>query len=134
LTPPRYLLDTNILSELVRHPGGVVAKRIALAGEDRICTSIIVACELRFGAAKRRSDRLTAQLDTVLAALDVLPFDAPADRCYADLRMRLESAGTPVGPNDMLIAAHALAIDAVVVTANLREFSRIEGLVAENWL
>lgn len=77
---PAYLLDTNIVSDLVRRPAGRIRDCIAEHGEERVCTSIVVAAELRFGAAKKGSDRLTAQLETVLAALDILPFDEPADR------------------------------------------------------
>jgi tRNA(fMet)-specific endonuclease VapC len=130
----RYLLDTNILSDLIRNPQGPVAARIAHAGEDQVCTSLIVASELRFGAAKRGSERLSRQLEMVLAVIDVLPLQSPADRHYADLRRILERAGTPIGPNDMLIAAHALSIAATLVTANVREFRRVPGLAVENWL
>lgn len=131
---PRYLLDTNILSDLVRHPQGRVAKQIALAGEKRICTSIVVASELHYGANQRGSERLTAQLDAILAALEILPSEAPADRHYGQLRADLERRGEAIGPNDMLIAAHALALDCVVVTANVNEFARVPGLRVENWL
>ena len=130
----RYLLDTNILSDLVRNPQGRIAERVAKAGEDAICTSIIVAAELRFGAAKRGSDRLTLQLERILGALDVQPLDAPADAAYAELRARLEAAGLPIGGNDMLIAAHALSTGCVLVTDNQREFERVAGLQLENWL
>jgi tRNA(fMet)-specific endonuclease VapC len=134
LTAPRFLLDTNILSDLVRHPQGVVAEKIAQCGEDAVCTSIIVASELRFGAAKKNAPRLTAQVESILAAMDVLPFDSPADHAYAQLRLALEQAGTPIGPNDLLIAAHALAAECVLVSANLDEFSRVAGLRVVNWL
>jgi tRNA(fMet)-specific endonuclease VapC len=131
---PLYLLDTNILSDLVRNPQGRIAACIAQVGEKSVCTSMIVASELRFGAAKRNASKLTAQVDAILAALDVRPFDIPADREYAKLRFHLEQAGTPIGPNDMLIAAHALATESVLVTANTGEFSRVPGLAVENWL
>lgn len=130
----RHLLDTNIVSDLVRNPQGQIAARIAQVGEGAVCTSIIVAAELRFGAAKRGSPRLTAQLELVLAALEVLPFEAPADAAYGDLRARLEAAGTPIGGNDMLIAAHAISSGCSVVTDNEREFGRVDGLTVVNWL
>ena len=130
----RYLLDTNILSALVRDPGGPVASRIAEVGEAAVWTSVVVTAELRFGAAKRGSERLSRQLERILSALDVMAFDVPADDAYANLRARLEAAGTPIGGNDMLIAAHAIALDSVLVTDNVREFARIEGLRFENWL
>ncbi len=131
---PSYLLDTNIVSDLVRNPQGRVAGRIAEIGEEAVYTSIIVASELRFGATKKNSLRLVNQVECILAALVVLPFDEPADREYAKLRTVLECSGKTIGPNDMLIAAHALANQSVLVTANLDEFSRVNGLEVENWL
>ena len=130
----RFLLDTNIVSDLVRHPRGRIADRIAEVGEQHICTSIIVAAELRYGAAKKGSSRLTAQLEAVLDALDVLVLEAPVDIVYGELRARMEQAGQPMGGNDLLIAAHALALGHTVVTDNEREFSRIDDLRVENWL
>lgn len=130
----RYLLDTNVLSELVRHPHGPVAEHVRNVGEARVCTSIIVASELRYGAAKRASPTLTAQLEAVLAAIDVVPFEAPADVTYGLLRARLERAGTPIDGNDLLIAAQALTLGHTIVTDNEREFARIEELPRENWL
>ena len=129
-----YLLDTNILSDLVKRPQGVVAARIAAVGCAKICTSLIVAAELRYGAAKRGSEKLTNQLEAILAALPVLPLEDPTDRRYGQLRATLERQGALIGPNDMLIAAHALALGAVLVTDNTREFERVQELVIENWL
>ena len=130
----RYLLDTNIVSDLVRNPQGRVTQRIREVGETAVCTSIIVAAELRYGAIKRSSPRLTAQLDAVLGALEVLPFEAPADAAYGVLRARLEQAGQPIGGNDLLVAAQAIALGHTIVTDNEREFMRIDGLPCENWL
>jgi tRNA(fMet)-specific endonuclease VapC len=130
----RYLLDTNILSDLVRHPQGRVAEQIRRVGEDKVCTSIVVAAELRFGAAKRGAPRLTAQLETVLSVMEVLALEPPADETYGAIRTQLERAGKPIGGNDMLIAAHAKSLGYKMVTDNEREFSRIEGLNCENWL
>lgn len=131
---PRYLLDTKILSDLVRHPQGRVAQRIAVVGEAAVCTSIIVAAELRFGAAKRNALRLTKQVESILAAMEIQPFDAPMDCAYAQLRWALEQSGRPIGPNDMLIATQALSTECILVTANVDEFSRVVGLRVENWL
>jgi tRNA(fMet)-specific endonuclease VapC len=130
----RYLLDTNIVSDLVRNPQGPVAGRIRMVGEANVCTSIVVAAELRYGAAKKSSARLSAQLEAVLDALEVLPLETPVDREYGACRTRLERAGQPIGGNDLLIAAHALALGYAVVTDNEREFTRVDGLVCENWL
>jgi tRNA(fMet)-specific endonuclease VapC len=130
----RYMLDTNIISDLIRSPQGKAAKRIAKAGEDNICTSIIVAAELRYGCAKSGSKRLLRAVEDLLGEIDVLPFDVPADTEYGGIRSELEAAGKPIGSNDLLIAAHAHTIAATLVTANLNEFKRIRGLKVENWL
>lgn len=130
----KYLLDTNVLSDLMRRPQGRIADHIRRVGEHNVCTSIIVAAELRFGAAKSGSPRLQKQVDTVLAVLETWPVSAPVEHHYADIRMALEKAGQSIGPNDMLIAAHARAFDRTVVTANVNEFKRISGLQVENWL
>jgi tRNA(fMet)-specific endonuclease VapC len=130
----RYLLDTNIVSAIVRDPHGRVAQHIRRVGEANVCTSIVVAAELRFGAAKKGSTRLLMQLEAVLTALEVIALDAPVDSTYGDVRARLERAGKPIGGNDLFIAAHALSLDYTVVTDNEREFDRVEGLRVENWL
>lgn len=130
----RYMLDTNIISDLIRNPQGRAAKRIAKVGESRICTSIIVAAELRYGYAKSGSPRLRKAVEDLLGEIGVLPFEAPADAEYGVLRAALEAAGTPIGSNDLLIAAHACATGSTVVTANANEFRRVPGLTVENWL
>ncbi len=130
----RYLLDTNIISDLVRRPNGRATQQIRRVGEAQVCTSIIVAAELRYGAAKSGSRRLAAQLEAVLGALEVLSFEAPADAAYGLLRARLEQSGQPIGGNDLLIAAHTMALGHTLVTDNEREFARIDDLPRENWL
>jgi tRNA(fMet)-specific endonuclease VapC len=129
-----FLLDTNILLDLVWHPHGPIFDRIKEVKERNICTSIVVAAELRYGAAKKASSRLTMQLEAVLHAIDVLAFEQPADAVYAEIRTLLERAGQTIGANDLLIAAHALALGHSVVTDNEREFSRVQDLRVENWL
>jgi tRNA(fMet)-specific endonuclease VapC len=128
------MLDTNIISDLIKNPQGRAAKRIARVGEDNICTSIIVAAELRYGCAKSGSKRLLKAVDDLLGEIHVLPFEVPADAEYGGIRSGLETAGKPIGGNDLLIAAHAYATGATIVTANTDEFKRIRGLNVENWL
>jgi len=130
----RYLLDTNVVSDLVRNPQGRVSEHIRRVGEAQVCTSIIVAAELRYGAMKTGSPRLANQLEAVLGALDVLPFEAPADAAYGLIRTRLERTGRPIGGNDLLIAAQTIALGYAIVSDNEREFARIDGLPHENWL
>jgi tRNA(fMet)-specific endonuclease VapC len=131
----RYLLDTNIVSDLVRNPQGHAAKYIREAGEGKVCTSIIVAAGLRYGAAKKGSPRLTAQLEAILDALDVLPLEPPMDEIYGRLRaLLLERDGRLIGGNDLLIVAQTVALGCTLVTDNEREFNRIDELLVENWL
>jgi tRNA(fMet)-specific endonuclease VapC len=130
----RYLLDTNIISNVIKFPAGQAATRMASFGADELGTSIIVAAELRFGYVRVESRRLEILVEEVLSDLEVLAWDVPADRAYAKLRAELEKQGRVIGQNDMLIAAHALALEATLVTDNEQEFARVPGLKIENWL
>lgn len=129
-----YLLDTDVLSALLRSQDGLIARRIARVGVDNICTSIVVAGELRFGALKRGSRTLASRLNDLLETLEVLPLEDHVDEIYGGIRNTLERSGNLIGANDMWIAAHAVAINATVVTGNMQEFSRVPGLKVENWL
>jgi tRNA(fMet)-specific endonuclease VapC len=125
-------LDTSILAEIARNIDGRAARTLAVKlGECAI--SMIVVAEVRFGLAKKPEARTAVRSHELLEMLTQEPWDAPADKSYAQLRCALEAAGTPIGGNDMLIAAHALARDATLVTANEREFRRVPGLRVENW-
>lgn len=127
------MLDTNIVSEMIRNPAGRAARR-ARAAEQSVCVSVIVAAELRYGCARKGSPRLLRRVEEFLAEVPVLPFDVPADSEYGAIRAELEAAGRPIGSVDLLIAAHACALAATVVTANVSEFRRVRGLNVENWL
>lgn len=129
-----YLLDTNIVSNLARHPQGLVAQRVMTVGVQRVGISIVVACEIRFGLVKRPQPRLSQHLEPLLDHVTLLNLEPPVEQHYADIRNALERAGTPIGPNDLLIAAHAHALGLTLVTDNVREFSRVPGLAVENWL
>lgn len=128
------MLDTNIVSDLIRNPRGRAAKRVAKVGENNVCTSIIAAAELRYGCAKSGSKRLLKAIEDLLGEINVLPFDIPADAEYGGIHSELEAVGKPIGGNDLLIAAHARATGATIVTANAGEFKRMRGLNVENWL
>ena len=130
----RYLLDTNILSDLIRNPEGLVSHRTTEVSESSVCTSIIVACELRYGAFKKNAPNLTRKVEQLLGVLEILPLRPETDHHYARIRTHLERNGTPVGANDLLIVGQTLTEGLVLVTANTNEFSRVEGLVLENWL
>ncbi len=129
------MLDTNIVSALMRSPhDSVVRSSFDAVRPEDVCLSIITAAELKFGLAKRPSPRIARQLEALFALVSIVPFAEPADQVYAELRAHLERAGTLIGPHDLLIAAHALALDLTLVTDNLREFSRVPDLRVENWL
>jgi tRNA(fMet)-specific endonuclease VapC len=127
------MLDTNALSELVRRPDGPLARHLDALDPETLCTSIVAACELRFGAARRGSMALSERVEQLLGVVPVLPLDAPADEHYAEIRTALERAGTPIGGHDLFIAAHARSRGMTLLTRNLREFDRVPGLVAEGW-
>ncbi|WJI14235.1 type II toxin-antitoxin system VapC family toxin [Pseudoxanthomonas winnipegensis] len=129
-----YLLDTNICIYIInRRPPGVF-EHFAGLQIGQIAISSITGAELDYGVAKSGSQRNRQALDKFLAPLDVLSFDEAAMRRYGALRSGLERQGTPIGAMDQLIAAHALALDAVLVSNNLREFERVPGLRLENWV
>jgi tRNA(fMet)-specific endonuclease VapC len=134
MAEPVWMLDTNTLSDLIRNPKGALVQRLSSIEPDAVSTSIVVACELRFGARRKGSDALTSRVEQLLGALTVLPFDEPADQHYADIRTALERAGTPIGSHDLFIAAHARSRGMTLVTHNAREFERVPGLNVEDWM
>jgi tRNA(fMet)-specific endonuclease VapC len=127
------MLDTDALSELIRNPSGALAQQLNAMDPDAVCTSIVAACALRFGAQRKGSAPLTQRVELLLQALDVLPLEAPADAHYADIRATLERSGTPIGSHDLFIAAHARSRGMTLRTRNLREFQRVPGLTVEDW-
>lgn len=130
----RYLLDTSVLSHLIRDPHGPVARRVAAAGDAAVFTSSVVACELRFGALKRGSSQISERVDALLQDIEVAALDGDVDRQYAEIRLALEAKDLPIGGNDLLIAAHARHLAAVLVTDNEVEFQRVPDLDVENWV
>ena len=129
-----FVLDTSIISDLVRNPGGRAAARLAEVGDDDVATSVIVAGELRYGCRKKGSARLTERVEAVLREINILSLKPDVSAQYGEIRRDLEARGLPIGQNDLWIAAQARSADAVLVTDNEGEFCRVEGLVVENWL
>jgi tRNA(fMet)-specific endonuclease VapC len=126
-------LDTNICSYILRrHPANMI-ERFTNLNRDDLWLSAIVAAELRFGAAKLDAPRFKAAVEAWLAGFDVRPWPLDATHHYADIRARFELAGKPIGGMDLMIAAHAMAEDSVVITNNAREFLRVPGLAVEEW-
>lgn len=130
----KYLLDTNILSSIVREPFGKTALKAVARGRDRICTSIMVAGEIWHGVEKTGATKLRQDVAAALAYVPILELKPPAELFYAKIRTSLQRAGTPIGGNDMWIAAHAMAEGLTLITDDEADFSRIEGLAIENWL
>jgi tRNA(fMet)-specific endonuclease VapC len=130
----RYLLDTNIISDLMRNPEGKISKKIAEIGEKYIFTSVLAIGEVRYGIEKRRSEKHATALKNIMPFINPEPWKAPADRHYATIRLAIEAMGLPVGQLDMLLGAQALASGAVFVTANEKHFRHMPGLIIENWL
>ena len=133
----RYMLDTDTLIYVLnaRPQHQAVLERFDREPPQNMVVSAITLAELRFGIAKsskRETTRLAMQ--RVLAALNVVPFEAAAAAQYGATRVALEAAGTPIGALDTLIAAHALSLRLTLVTGNAREFSRVPGLHTENWI
>lgn len=135
--PATLLLDTNVISMLMRDPHGHVTQRLdnarAITPDLRVVTSVVVDGELRFGLARRPSAKLQGAYANVMQIIEVLPLPPEAAPHYAALRAHLESQGQPIGPNDALIAAHALALGATLISGD-DEFARVPGLKVENWL
>ena len=129
-----YLLDTNICIYVINHKPQQVFERFKQYKLGQLVISSITASELAFGVEKSGSERNKQALNKFLSPLEILPYDEHAIWHYAKLRQDLQSTGKPIGSLDMLIAAHALALDVVLVTNNTKEFERIGGLKLENWV
>ncbi|MEM9733175.1 MAG: PIN domain-containing protein [Pseudomonadota bacterium] len=128
-----YLLDTNIVREIVRNPAGKAAQKFYDEAEISFL-SVIVRCEIENGIAKDNTFRGFDELQLLLQTVETLPLETTAAVPYGKVRSELEAVGKKIGPNDLFIAAHCLALDAVLVTDNEREFSRVAGLKVENWM
>lgn len=134
MSSQRFMLDTNIVSDMVRNPEGRSFARWSETGYADLCVSAIVVSELRFGVEKKQAPKLARGVDNFLRRVEILPYEPPADVHYAIIRASLERQGLPIGPVDLFIAAHARSLDLTLVTDNIREFSRVEGLRLENWI
>jgi tRNA(fMet)-specific endonuclease VapC len=129
-----YLLDTNACSDYFTGRYPKVVARIQECSPEDLGLSVVVVAELRYGAdhsGRRRANH--ARIDALIEEIETLDFDLRGAALYGRVRAHLEASGTPIGPNDMLIAAHALSCGLTVVTDNTEEFKRVKGLKVENW-
>lgn len=134
---PRWLLDTNILSNVIKNPHGPAGQRLREESDHQpgsLVTSVVVECELMFGARRIDSATLAQKITNLLKLVPALALQQEVAMQYAIVRAHLERLGMPIGPNDTLIAAHALALGCTLVTGNEAEFRRVPGLRVENWL
>lgn len=130
----RYLLDTNVCVDYLTGRYLSVVSHIQESSPDQLCVSSVVVAELRYGAdhsTRRRTNHV--RIDVLIGEIEPLDFDLQAAAAYGRLRAALEATGRPIGPNDMLIAAHALSRGFTVVTDNVSEFGRVKGLRVVNW-
>ncbi len=132
--PIRYLLDTNICIYVMNHKPPSVVERFLRHETNGLGTSAITASELYWGVSKSGSPRNRIALEKFLSPLAVIAYDREAAQRYGELRSYLEKQGTPIGPLDQQIAAHALALNVTLVSNKLREFQRIPDLLVENWV
>jgi tRNA(fMet)-specific endonuclease VapC len=136
MSSQRYLFDTNVVSQWMRQPTGLLSQRLAQLVSDQpaalLSTSIVVVCELQFGLKKRPNSRLDAAYARTIANLEVLPLDLDAAAAYAAIRTEIERIGQPLSPNDLLIAAHTISLNATLVSADAA-FTQVPGLSLENW-
>ncbi len=130
----KYMLDTNIITALEKAPLGPLNTKLMAVGIDNVVTSIVVVGEIQFGIAKRGSESLAISLGAVLSNIPALPLEPPVALEYGRIRADLVLRGLIIGQNDIWIAAHALAVNLTLVTDNVSEFSRVDGLRVENWL
>lgn len=135
--PSRLMLDTNILFDMMRNPHGTanlaLQQRLARQPDLQVAASVVVDCEIGFGLQRKGSARLDKAYAALLQVVEIVPLEASVTPHYTRIRIHLEQQGLPIGPNDTLIAAHALALDATLVSADA-EFLRVPGLKVENWL
>ena len=134
----RLMLDTDVISDLMRNPQGRcnvrLQEHVASSSHRSLKVSVITDCEIHFGLENRPSKLLAGAYADLLRVVEVVSLDASVTHHYARTRAYLAKRGTPIGPNDTLIAAHALALDCTLITGNAAEFARVPGLRVENWL
>ncbi|MGH9389209.1 MAG: PIN domain-containing protein [Vicinamibacteria bacterium] len=129
----RYLLDTNTVSFYVRQSSPALVKRLRATPAASVALSVVTAMEIHFGLARNPALRIGPAVEAFLEGIDVLPLTSDSARHYARIRADLEARGTPIGPLDLMIASHALALRATLVTTDLSEFRRVAGLRSEDW-
>ena len=131
----RYMLDTNICIYVIKHKPVTVFQKLQNINPEDVCISSVTYAKLVHGVEKSAAvEKNRLALSMLLANMEILDFDVDAADCYGKIRAALEKKGTPIGPLDMMIAAHAQSLGYTVVTNNVKEFSRVSALQIENWV
>ena len=128
-----YMLDTNAVSNAIKQPNGPVAQRLVSLLPGQATISMIVEGELRYGIARASATGIEQRLDALLTYVPTIGLDLQVARHYGTIRAALAKAGTPIGMNDLWIAAHAVRLGLILVTDNETEFRQVPGLATENW-
>jgi tRNA(fMet)-specific endonuclease VapC len=128
-----YLLDTNTVSFALRGRAPRVVSRLSKLKRERVGISVVTAMELRYGVARNPTAAIRVAVETLIETMVVVPLAPSIAGAYGAVRAGLERAGTPIGALDTIIAAHAIDLDAILITNNLREFGRVPGLTCEDW-
>jgi len=129
----RFLLDTNTVSFHIRRSSPGLLRRLRRTKAAEVGLSVVTEMEIRYGLARNPGLRIAPLVEEFLAGISILPLTSAMAQHYARARAYLEARGTPIGPLDLMIAAHGLALRATVVTTNLKEFRRVRGLRCEDW-
>ena len=130
----RYMLDTNICIYAIKHKPEQVLRKLRIHDPSEVCISSVTYAELIHGVEKSAAvEKNRLALSMLMATIEILDFDVSAADCYGKIRAALEKKGTPIGPLDMMIAGHAVSLGYVIVTNNVREFTRVDNLRIENW-
>ena len=129
----RYLLDTNVVSFHVRNSSPALQRRLRRIRAESVALSVVTEMEIRYGLARNPRLRIAPLVEGFLAGITILPLDSTVASIYAQVRAALEASGRPIGPLDLMIGAHALAVGATLITSNVREFRRIPGLAVADW-
>lgn len=130
-----YMLDTNMIIYAMNSKPERLTKLFKRFGKNDLCISAITMAELEYGVSNSsKAEENRDSLYMFVSGIEIMPFDTVAAREYGDIRADLRLKGSPIGANDMLIAAHARSLGLTLVTNNIREFARVEGLKVENWL
>jgi tRNA(fMet)-specific endonuclease VapC len=131
--PLRYLLDTDTVAFHLRKSSAGLRRRLRKVPASEVALSVVTEMEIRYGLARNPALRIGPMIEEFLDGMTILPLTSDMARIYATVRAALESKGTPIGPLDLMIAAHALTARLTLVTGKLREFRRVPGLRCENW-